>query len=403
MAMNDNRSIYGNQDNQNIPTTRVNLDDAIAISKINSDIVQKYNTILKLQEQQNYKAIEQLKLKKDEVNTIMLINTSLGKGDAIAQAVTKTYKEINDHLTEQEVKVKNINGLLLVGTKYQRKFSNYVTDIIDKFSILSKFDDIPFIGGIGSMATQGISKFAGGLGRILDIFSFMTSSAKNFMAVMSVGLKSLGIGLLLSGLAAIVKVFDVMRKFNVGGIGTAIARISSLISVLSARLELVIASVGQKLGPVLSGIFRGIEKVIVPIFNVLTTFITSFVDGLATAFGDTNEMGKTFLSIFSSIGQILSGLTPAISFLAKVIGTVLGVAIKVIVEPLKWLMKALAWLFGATESFNKEASKTSNISNRSINYNPIYNVTANGSTSQQIMDTVTTNEVNRARMFMTSR
>lgn len=393
---------YGEQENIAQPNNSLTIREMEELSRINEELIKKYNTIKKLQADNNRERITEIKLTKQEVDLLEVMEVQLNNQNVFAKALQEKYAKINSKLGENKNYIINIADGFRIGDMYQSKFLNGIRRITTQFSIISKLKGIPFFGEAASLTTSGVEKFAGGLGKTLDVFKAMTGSAKGFFAVLGIGLKSIGIGLIISAVTALMQMFSIMKRFNVGGISSSLGKLSSIVGVLSNKLMLTIANIAQKFSPIIKGVFEGIEQVIVPIFNLISGYLTSFMDGLAMGFGNINKLGDNFREIFVSIGNIIKGLTPAIEVLAKVLGFVLGTAINLIIEPIKWLVKALEFIFGSVKDINAEA-KTMNTSNSSINFAPIYTVNSYGGMNTKELDRIREEDYSRARTWLTTR
>lgn len=393
---------YGEKENITQPNNSLTIREMEELSRINEELIRKYNTIKKLQEENNRARISEIKLTKQEVDLLEVIEVQLHNQNEFAQAIRTRYNEINSKLGESKGYMTNIVDGFKIGDMYQSKFLAGIRSVTTQFSILNKLKGIPFLGEAASMTTSGVEKFAGGLGKTIDVFKALTGSARGFFAVLGIGLKSIGIGLIVSAVAGLMQIFSIVKRFNIGGISSSLGKLSSLIGVLSNKLMLMIANITQKFSPIIRGVFEGIEQVIVSIFNLISGYSTSFMDGLAMGFGNINKLGDNFREIFVSIGNIIKGLTPAIEVLAKVLGFVLGTAINLIIEPIKWLVKALEFIFGSVKDINAEA-KTMNTSNSSINFAPIYTVNSYGGANTKELDRIREEDYTRARTWLTTR
>jgi len=302
--------------------------------------------------------------------------------------------DFGDSLNKSKDNFKYLNNS---ANNFVKKFNKSMSNVtIPRKGIVEFNNSLGQSGKKLKSLQAGFSNFSGFLAGLKGAFKSLGASIKVVASVLGKALVTTGIGALIVAIGSIVKIFDVMKKFNIGGIGTEIGKITSMVSVLVAKLDLTLAKMSQKLAPILKGIFKGIEKIIVPIFNLIGSVFNSVIDGLVAGFGNVNDAGKSFKSLFSSIGELIKGLTPAISFLAKVMGSLLGFAINVIIKPLKWLVDLLSALFGQVNSATNNVT-TANTNN--INYNPTYTFNTSNTNLEPLYSKIKTSDMVRARTY----
>lgn len=313
---------------------------------------------------------------------LMKVQTSLENQIKLTEKNTDQFNQLNKSLDVTSDKIKEIE-------KRRGAFSTIISGtVLDKFARLhdrftrfnQAFETIGkkkgFDVGLGDFfknfgkQSVNFSKnlgdiFGKGLGGVMKTFSL---SLKGLM----VGFKGIAAAagavlgpILLIG-AAVLILWRVWKQ-NIGGMQTYFFKFVGALKDAWAKVALAFDKSLRKLAPVfkavfaliysallppikiIEGLFLGILEVINPIFDALSEIFEPF----AELFGFTAD-GKEFINI-------LNGVSKALVFIGKVVGTIISVALKPLVAIIKFLLTPLKWVIDAIKYIVESIGKVSSI------------------------------------------
>jgi hypothetical protein len=253
----------------------------------------------------------ELVVKQETEYEIMQKKLGLSDGQMnIYKSLDKYQMGLNQHHAKTINLFKNMQGMNL-----SKIFSNPMA-AMDKLALgmQNKIINVAKVGVSGSI--KGIGVAAAGA---LKSFALFTAPL-------------LAIQIVVAGL---IKMFDVMMKFNFGGIasqfGVAFAKIEHIWKVF----EINIINTLKPLEPLFSEIFGGVADIIVTVVELVTEVFGSFFQGFVDSFKDIEGTSSGFMSVFEQIKPIFEEVAKALEPIFNILGQVTGLLIQSLVPIFK--------------------------------------------------------------------
>jgi hypothetical protein len=198
---------------------------------------------------------------------------------------------------------------------------------------------IPGFKGLGKSGMSAISKIKVGLGGMKGLLAGGAKAAVGFGVTLTAlaakfAIVAAPIIAIQAAVAGLIKMFDIMFKFNFGGIagefGAAMAKIQHIWKVF----EINIMKVLEPLEPLFRDVFGGIADFVVYAMELATDLFTGFFEGFVDSFKGLEDSGEGLKKMFGFMKPLLDTLTEAIKPMYALIGQITGILIQVLVPVL---------------------------------------------------------------------
>lgn len=223
-------------------------------------------------------------------------------------------------------------------------------------------------GGVGTVA-DGFSNLRGIFGNVKGAFGSFAGGMKGGLTSLAGGVKglagtmvaSMGSAMLTLGtviapiiaiqvaVAGLVKMFDLMMKFNFGGIASEFGAAVAQIKQIWAVFEISIMDTLEPLEPMFSAIFGGAADLIVSVFGMVTGVFNEFFQGFVDSFGNVEESTGSFKDMFENLKPVFASVTESLKPIFAIIGRITGILMQILVPVIKLLGAIMVPLFKVVE------------------------------------------------------
>jgi len=219
-------------------------------------------------------------------------------------------------------------------------------------------------GTRGSMVATGATG-TGMLAKLRGGFMALGGVAKTVGATILASLGSIAVVMapilaIQAVVGGLIKMFELMNKFNFGGMagefGAAMAQIKQMWKIF----EINIMETLEPLEPLFSSIFGGIADMMVGFVDVVTSVFGGFFDGLVSGLGGVKDMGGAFESMIGVVKPLLESIGSVLQPIFEVIGMITGVLMSALIpafsvigaiaipifEVIGGILKVISWSLG---------------------------------------------------------
>lgn len=387
------RSYYndaGKLSSQNVKNLTKELGSSNKIALSNKEIEK---SIRKINDEHEKTLKTQEQIKVEQAAQYEILKQQLG--------LTKEQMNIYVSIENFQNKIQDVNKKSLSVFKnmdsmdFSKIFKNPMA-AMDAFSV-GLVDKVLNTGKTGFLKlSQGMNLFKGGIKGVIPALGGMKGILMGLGGVLaSTGILA-GILAIQVAVAGVVKMFDVMMKFNFGGIATEFGAAFAQIKNIWKIFEINIMKTLEPIEPIFRELFGGLASFVVTAFSTITEIFGGFFEGFTKSFGDVEKsaggfkdvfsslipilktMGSTLQPIFSVIGKITGSLFQLLIPAFKLLGAVVPPLLKVIMfalDPIIWAIDKLvsginvvtSWMGGGSGETDKIVSKEAESTNNTQN------------------------------------
>lgn len=335
----------GKLSNSNVQNLSKELSNTKQIALSNKEIEAEIKKVNKEYEKK-LKLQEQIIVKQETEYEI--IQKKLGLNDSFMnfyKGIDKYQKDLNSKHEKTNKLFKDMGGINLskIFTNPLAAMDNFSLKMIN--SVLNTGKNA--VGGLGKFISTATSNkaglFAGLAGAVKGVGA---SAGVAAIAFAKFTLPLLAIQAVVGGL---IKMFDVMMKFNFGGIasqfGVAFAKIEHIWKVF----EINIINTLKPLEPMFSEIFGNVADILVTVVTIVTDVFGSFFKGFVDGFGIVEGSTKGFISVFEGIMPVLESVGEVLKPVFEIIGKLTSLLMMALLPQFKLILAVAKPIFKTLE------------------------------------------------------